>query len=66
MDVQRQKKELLEWLLKAEEPAVLYIISKIKEEIEKKSAFDFDAEWKRGYTSEQFKEEMHKRVKAYA
>jgi hypothetical protein len=50
---------------KVEEPSTVYEVSKTKEEIVSKPAFDFDEEMKNGYTPEQFKAEMHKRIKAY-
>jgi len=48
-----------------EEPSVSYKVSETKLETEKNPAFDFDDEFKKGYTPEQFKEEMLKRIKAY-
>lgn len=67
MDTRYRKNELMEWLSKLEEPEIWYQISKIKEESEseEKTEFDFDKEFENGYTPEQFKEEMHKRIKAY-
>jgi len=63
MDTRYRKNELMEWLSKLEEPSILYQISKLKEESEKE--LDFDKEFENGYTPEEFKEEMHKRIKAY-
>jgi len=65
MDAEDKKEELMEWLSKLEEPSVLYKIAKIKEESESETEFDFDKEWENGYTVEEFKAEMHKRIKAY-
>jgi len=65
MDTRYKKNELMEWLSKLEEPTILYEIAKLKEESEKEANFDFDKEFENGYTPEEFKEEMHKRVKAY-
>ena len=67
MDAEYNKNELIEWLSKLEEPSVLYQIAKIKEasETDNETGFDFDKEWENGYTVEEFKEEMHKRIKAY-
>lgn len=67
MDTRYRKNELMEWLSKLEEPEVWYQISKIKEESEseEKPEFDFDKEFENGYTPEEFKKEMHKRIKAY-
>jgi len=50
---------------KAEEPAVNYDISKPKQQGIDHATFDFDAEFANGYTAEEFKAEMHKRIKAY-
>jgi hypothetical protein len=65
MDKPYKKQELVEWLSKLEEPRILYQISKLKEESEKETEFDFDKEFENGYTPEEFKEEMFKRIKAY-
>lgn len=65
MDTRYKKNELMEWLSKLEEPSILYEIAKLKEESEKETNFDFDKEFENGYTPEEFKEEMHKRIKAY-
>lgn len=50
---------------KAEEPAVNYDFSKPKQQGVDRTTFDFDAEFEKGYTAEEFKAEMHKRIKAY-
>jgi hypothetical protein len=50
---------------KVEEPSVDYGVSKTKFRGIDRDTFDFDEEMKNGYTPEQFKAEMHKRVKAY-
>ncbi|SHN64627.1 hypothetical protein SAMN05444395_103144 [Flavobacterium fryxellicola] len=50
---------------KAEEPIVSYTISQTKSENERRNSFDFDAEFEKGYTPEQFKQEIFKRIKAY-
>ena len=65
MDKRNRKNELMEWLSKVEEPEVWYQISKLKTESEKGMDFDFDKEFENGYTPEEFKEEMRKRIKAY-
>ena len=67
MNAEDKKEELLEWLSKVEEPSILYQVAKIKEESEAETelGFDFDKEWENGYTAEEFKAEMHKRIKAY-
>jgi hypothetical protein len=50
---------------KVEEPSVDYEVSKTKFRGIDRDTFDFDEEMKKGYTPEQFKAEMHKRIKAY-
>ncbi len=47
---------------KVEEPTVSYGIS--KKSIEAK--LDFDKEFENGYTVEEFRAEMHKRINSYA
>ena len=49
----------------AEERSLAYEISKTKLQGIDRATFDFDAEFKNGYTPEEFKAEMHKRIKAY-
>lgn len=50
---------------KVEEPATVYESLKLKQQGSDRPTFDFDEEFKKGYTPEQFKEEMFKRIKAY-
>ncbi len=50
---------------KVEEPIVVYESSKMKFKGIDRTTFDFDAEFKNGLTPEEFKAEMHKRIKAY-
>ncbi len=50
---------------KVEEPNVAYESSKTKFKGIDRASFDFDEEFKNGYTPEEFKAEMHKRIKAY-
>lgn len=52
-------------ITKVEEPTSTYETSKIKFKGIDKTTFDFDEEFKNGYTPEQLKEEMHKRINAY-
>lgn len=37
----------------------------IKEGVDKESEFDFEKEWENGYTPEEFKAEMLKRLNSY-
>ena len=50
---------------KVEEPATEYEIQKPKFKGIDPDTFDFDAEFARGLTPEEFKAEMSKRIKAY-
>lgn len=50
---------------KVEEPAVEYQALKPKFEGIDHETFDFDAEFAKGLTPEEFKAEMSKRIKAY-
>lgn len=52
-------------ITKVEEPVIVYEDSTTKFKGIDRSTFDFDAEFKNGYTPEEFKAEMHKRIKAY-
>lgn len=52
-------------ITKVEEPSVLYESSKVKFKGIDRETFDFDEEVRNGYTPEEFKAEMHKRIKAY-
>lgn len=61
MDAEKRKSKIT----KVEEPAVSYNVSKTKQKGIDQSTFDFDAEMERGYTPEEFKVEMVKRIKAY-
>lgn len=49
----------------AEEPALAYETPKMKFKGIDRATFDFDEEVKNGYTPEEFRAEMHKRIKAY-
>ena len=52
-------------IAKVEEPSVVYESSNVKFKGIDRATFDFDEEVKNGYTPEEFKAEMHKRIKAY-
>ena len=58
------KKENLK-IAKVEEPSTAYEISKLKFQGIDRATFDFDEEFKNGLTPDEFKAEMHKRIKAY-
>ena len=61
MNAKKEKSEVP----KVEEPITSYKISVSKTEVEGVTGFDFDAEFKKGLTPEQFKAEMAKRIKTY-
>jgi len=50
---------------KVEEPRVKYEVQKPKFKGIDRETFDFDAEFVKGLTPEEFKAEMYKRIKAY-
>lgn len=50
---------------KVEEPSGTYESSKLKFKGIDRATFDFDEEFKNGLSPEEFKAEMHKRIKAY-
>ena len=52
-------------ITKVEESSIAYEASKVKFKGIDKEIFDFDEEFKNGFTPEEFKVEMHKRIKAY-
>jgi hypothetical protein len=52
-------------ITKVEEPSVAYETSRVKFKGIDWATFDFEEEVKKGYTPEEFKAEMHKRIKAY-
>ncbi len=52
-------------ILKVEEPSVAYESSIPKFKGIDRETFDFDAEFKKGLTPEEFKEAMHKRIDNY-
>jgi hypothetical protein len=58
------KKENLK-VIKVEEPSVDYEFSKIKFKGIDRATFNFDEEFKKGYTAEEAKAEMRKRINAY-
>ncbi|WP_296142327.1 hypothetical protein [uncultured Flavobacterium sp.] len=65
MDTRYRKNELMEWLSKLEEPEVWYQISKLKEESEKESDFNFDKEFENGYTLEEAKAESINKIREW-
>lgn len=52
-------------ITKVEEPSVVYETSKVEFKGIDRATFDFEEEFKNGYTLEEFKTEMAKRIKVY-
>ncbi|CAN1499033.1 hypothetical protein MCETHM1_00432 [Flavobacteriaceae bacterium] len=50
---------------KVEEPSIVYESAKVKFKGIDRATFDFDEEVRNGYTPEEFKAEMHKRIKGW-
>ncbi len=65
MDTRYRKNELMEWLSKLEEPSILYQISKLKEESEKETNFDFYKEFENGYTLEEAKAKSIQKIREW-
>lgn len=63
MDVLKQKQELVDWILSLENKNILNDIYKIKMQ---SAAFNFDEEFKKGLTVEEFRTEMKTQLKNYS
>jgi hypothetical protein len=61
MDTLMQKKEILDWISTLDNPIILNTIYKIKEN----NNLSFKERFENGLTSEEFKQEMTKRIKEY-
>lgn len=61
MEIATQKKEIIDWILSIEDQAVLNEIEILK----KQTSFDFDEEFKKGLTTEQFRTAIKDRIKSY-
>lgn len=61
MDTLTQKKEILDWISNLDNPIILNTIYKIKEN----NNLSFKERFENGLTSEEFKQEMTKRIKEY-
>ena len=55
------KQELIDWISTIEDPETLMILKGIKHE----ATFNFDEEWKKGISLEDFRTEMLRRVRNY-
>jgi hypothetical protein len=61
MEIATQKKEIIDWILSIEDQAVLNEIEILK----KQTSFNFDEEFKKGLTTEQFRTAIKHRIKSY-
>lgn len=61
MEIVTQKKEIIDWILSIEDQAVLNEIENFKKQIN----FDFDEEFKKGLTVEQFRTAIKERITSY-
>ena len=55
------KQELIDWISTIEDPETLMILKGIKHE----ATFNFEEEWKKGISLEDFRTEMLRRVRNY-
>ncbi len=61
MEMLTQKKEIIDWISSLDNPLILNNIYNIKKE----STFDFDKEFAKGLTVEEFRAEMKRRIRNY-
>jgi hypothetical protein len=61
MEIATQKKEIIDWILSIEDQEVLNEIEILK----KQTSFNFDEEFKKGLTTEQFRTAIKERIKSY-
>jgi hypothetical protein len=61
MEMLTKKKELIDWISSIDNPLILNDIYNLKKEI----TFDFDKEFAKGLTLEEFRTEMKKRIRNY-
>lgn len=61
MEIATQKQEIIDWILSIEDQAVLNEIEMLKTQ----SSFDFDEEFKKGLSVEQFRNAIKERIKSY-
>lgn len=64
MEIQEKKSELMERLANVQSPAILEEIEKILNQNEKRK-FNFQEEWEKGLTPDEFMVEMKKRINAW-
>ena len=61
MEIATQKKEIIDWILSIEDQTVLDEIETLK----KQTSFNFDEEFKKGLTPDQFRTVIKDRIKSY-
>ena len=61
MEIATQKKEIIDWILSIEDQEVLNEIEMLKTQ----SSFDFDEEFKKGLTVEEFRTAIKERISSY-
>jgi hypothetical protein len=62
MAILEQKKEIIDWILSLENKEILDDIYTFKKQT---TTFNFDEEFAKGLTIEEFKAEMKKRIRSY-
>lgn len=62
MAILEQKKEIIDWILSLENKEILNDIYTFKKQT---TTFNFDEEFAKGLTIEEFKAEMKKRIRSY-
>lgn len=61
MEIATQKKEIIDWILSIEDQDILNEIESLKP----RKNFDFDEEFKKGLTVEEFRIAIKERIKSY-
>lgn len=62
MEIATQKKEIIDWILSIEDQSILNEIESLKP----RKDFDFDEEFKKGLTVEEFRKAIKERIKTYS
>ena len=62
MEIDTQKKEIIDWILSIEDQAILNEIESLKP----RKDFDFDEEFKKGLAPEEFRKAIKERIKNYS
>ena len=61
MEKSAVKKEIIDWISTLEDESTLMILEGVK----RNATFNFEEEWKKGISLEEFRDEMLKRVRNY-